>query len=220
MVYIDDIIITGSDLNGIKDIKAFLHSSFHMKDLSNLQYFLGLEVHTSKQGIFINQQKYAKDLITLARLDNSTPVDTPLEINLKYRRDEGDLLSNPTIYRRLVSSLIYLTITRLDIAYAVNLMSQFMIAPQHHHMAGVIHIFRYILGTTERGLYYPAGSSLTIQGYCDADWASCPDTRQSTTRWCMYVGGDALISWKCKKQGTYNQIFYRSRISGHVVSLL
>lgn len=86
---------------------------------------------------------------------------------MKYRRDEGDLLSDPTIYRRLVGSLIYLTITRPDIAYVVNLMTQFMIAPRHHHMTRVKHIIRYILGTTERGLYYPAGSSLTIQGYCD-----------------------------------------------------
>lgn len=72
---------------------------------------MGLEVHTFPQGLFINQLKYTKDLITLARLENSTPVDTPLEINVKYHRNEGESLSNPTIYRRLVGSLIYLTIT-------------------------------------------------------------------------------------------------------------
>lgn len=167
LVYVDDIIIRGLDLKEIKAIKVILHSSFHMKDLGNLQYFMGLEVHTSKLGIFINQQEYTKDLITLARLYNSTPVDTPLEINVKYRRDEGDLLSDHTIYRRLVGSLLYLTITRPDIAYAVNLTSQFMIAPRHHHMAVVKCIVRYVLGTTQCGLFYSTGSSFICDAYDD-----------------------------------------------------
>ena len=137
LVYVDDIIITGSDMIGIQEIKDTLSSSFHMKDLGMLQYFLGLEVHTSKGGIFINQHKYATDLIKLARLENSTPVDTPLEVNVKYRREDGDLLSDATYYRKLVCSLVYLTITRPDISYAVNLMSQFMTEPRHHHLATV-----------------------------------------------------------------------------------
>ena len=143
MVYMDNIILTGSNSKGIKAIKAILYSSFHMKDLSNLQYFLGLEVHASKLGIFINQQKKGKDIMTLARLDNSTPVDTPLEINVEYRLDEGDLLSDPTIYQRVVGSLIYLAISCSDIAYFVNLMCQFMTAPWHHDMVRVKRIIRY-----------------------------------------------------------------------------
>ena len=82
-----------------------------MKDLGTLTYFRGLEVHPSTSGIFSNQHNYTEDLIALARLENSTPVDTPLEVNVKYRKDEGELLSDPTIYRRLVRSLVYSTIT-------------------------------------------------------------------------------------------------------------
>lgn len=92
-----------------------------MKNLDPLQYILGIEIHTSPQGIFINQHNDTKDLIALACLENSTPVETPLEVNVKYHKDDGDRLSNPTIYKKLVGSLVYLTITHPNISYAINL---------------------------------------------------------------------------------------------------
>ncbi|XXG61103.1 hypothetical protein AAC387_Pa04g2840 [Persea americana] len=128
----------------------------------------------------------------------SAPVDTPVELNVKLSRAEGDLLSDPTSYRQLVGSLIYLTITRPDISYAVNLMSQFMTAPRHLHLAAVRRIIRYLIRTPSRGLFFPSNNPLTLKAYSDADWAGCPDTRRSTTGWCMFLG-DSLISWKYKK---------------------
>ena len=107
--------ITGSDQEAISTIKRLLHSTFHMKDLGQLTYFLGLEVHFQQKGIFVNQYKYIQDLIQLVGLTNSTPIDTTMEINLKLQRDEGELLQVPTFYRKLVGNLIYLTIIRPDI---------------------------------------------------------------------------------------------------------
>ena len=75
---------------------------------------MGLEVHTSTKSVFLNKQKYIKDLIDLARIQNSTPIDTPLGVNVKYRKDEGDLLPDPTLYQKLTGSLVCLTITQLD----------------------------------------------------------------------------------------------------------
>eukprot|EP00268_Persea_americana_P040628 TRINITY_DN40409_c0_g2_i1.p1 TRINITY_DN40409_c0_g2~~TRINITY_DN40409_c0_g2_i1.p1 ORF type:complete len:115 (+),score=12.36 TRINITY_DN40409_c0_g2_i1:50-394(+) len=98
----------------IKSIQASLRDSFHMKDLGPLHYFLGLEVHQSPQGLFLNQHKYTSDIIELADLHDSSPVDTPIKVNLKLSKDDGDLLPNPHTYRRLVGSLVYLTITRTD----------------------------------------------------------------------------------------------------------
>ena len=83
-----------------------------MKDLGHLHYFLGLEVHFISHGIFLNQHKYTEDLISMARLQSVVPIDTPLEVNVKYQRDGGDLLADPLLYRQLVVSLNYLTITR------------------------------------------------------------------------------------------------------------
>ena len=160
LVYVDNIIITGTDDMMIKSIQASLRDYFNMKDLGPLHYFLGLEVHQSPKGLFLHQHKYTSDLIELADLHDSSPVDTPVEVNLKLSKDDGDLLPNPHTYRRLVGSLVYLTITRPDISYAVNLVSQFMTSPRHLHLPAVKHIIHYLLGTVTRGLFYPTDNQL------------------------------------------------------------
>ena len=123
LVYVDDIIISGTDSFMINNLQASLHESFHMKDLGPLTYFLGLEVHLSEKGLILDQHKYAMDLIEMAGLQQSTLVDTPVEVNIQLAHNTRDLLSDATLYRCLVGSLIYLTITRPDISYAVNLVS-------------------------------------------------------------------------------------------------
>ena len=154
LVYVDDIIITDTDDGMIMSIQASLRDSFHIKDLGPLHYFLDLEVHQSPKGLFLNQHKYISDLIELADLHESSPVDTDVEVNLKLSKDDGDLLPDPHTYRRLMGSLVYLTITRPDISYAVNLVSQFMTFPRHLHLTAMKRIIRYLLGTITRGLYY------------------------------------------------------------------
>nr|CAN66507.1 hypothetical protein VITISV_034008 [Vitis vinifera] len=199
LVYVDDIVITGSDSALLSQLKTHLFESFHMKDLGSLTYFLGLEVHHSPSGIFLNQHKYASDLVATAGLQGATSVDTPMELNVKLRKEEGDLLVDPSLYRKLVGSLVYLTITRPDISFAVQQVSQFLQTPHHLHLAAVRRIIRYVQGTSTRGLFFPTGNSTRLAAYSDADWAGCADTRRSITSWCVFLG-DALISWKSKKQ--------------------
>ncbi|RVW44711.1 Retrovirus-related Pol polyprotein from transposon RE1 [Vitis vinifera] len=127
LVYVDGIIIIGTNCDLITKLQQLLYTTFHIKDLGQLTYFLGLEVHHRANGIFVNQHKYIQDFITLASLEDTSSVDTPMEVNVKYRKDEGDLLDDPTLYRRLVRSLIYLTTTRPDISYAVHQVSQFYV---------------------------------------------------------------------------------------------
>jgi Reverse transcriptase (RNA-dependent DNA polymerase) len=199
LVYVDDILITGSDLQGITKLKNVLTISFQMKDLGEAQYFLGLEIHKTSKGLFVGQHKYLSEIIERANLQFSNPTNTPMEVNLKLRKDDGELLENPTLYRSLVGNLIYLTITRPDILFAVNLVSQFMQAPRHLHLVAVHRIIRYLKGKPDRGLFFPAANAPKLLAYADADWAGCPNTRKSTTGWCVFLG-NALISWKCKKQ--------------------
>ena len=158
----DDIIITGSNYGLITKLQQLLHTIFHMKDLGQLTYFLGLEVHHWASGIFVNQDKYIQDLITLAGLEDTSSIDTPMEVNVKYRKDEGDLLDDPTLYWRLVGSLIYLTTTRPDISYVVYQVSQFVTSPRHLHLAAVRRIIHYLRGSPTRGLFFPTGSSLQL----------------------------------------------------------
>jgi hypothetical protein len=102
-----------------------------MKDLSNLTYFFGLEIHAGSLGIFLSQHKYDMNLMAAAGLQDLPPFHTPMEINIKLRKDEGDLLSDPTAYHTFVGNLIYLTNARPDISYAVQHVSQFMASPRH-----------------------------------------------------------------------------------------
>jgi hypothetical protein len=170
-----------------------------MKDLGTLSYFLNLEVTSSFNGYYLSQAKYASDLLSKAGLTDSKTVSIPLELNVKLNTIDGEPLSDATLYRQLVGSLIYLTVTRPNLAYVVHLVSQFMSAPRSTHYAAVLRILRYIKGTLFHGLHFSAQSSLELHTYADADWARDPTDRRSTTGYCFLLGS-SLISWRSKKQ--------------------
>jgi hypothetical protein len=199
LLYVDDMIITGDDHSGISDFKLFLHQQFEMKDLGHLSYFLGLEVSYDSTGYYLSQAKYASDLLSRTGLTDTKVVSTPLEMNARLTPLDGTPLNDATLYRQLVGSLVYLTVTRPDIAHAVHLVSQFLSAPHSTHYAAVLHILRYIKGTMFHGLHFSAHSTLDLCAYSDADWAGDPTDRRSTTGFCFFLG-DSLISWRSKKQ--------------------
>uniref|UniRef100_A0A7N2MIJ2 Retrovirus-related Pol polyprotein from transposon TNT 1-94 n=1 Tax=Quercus lobata TaxID=97700 RepID=A0A7N2MIJ2_QUELO len=199
LLYVDDMIITGADLSGIQELKDFLSQQFEMKDLGHLSYFLGLEITHSIDGLYITQAKYASDLLSQAGLTDSKTVDTPVELNAHLTPSGGKPLFNPSLYRRLVGSLVYLTVTRPDISYAVHQVSQYLSAPRSTHYAAVLRILRYLKGTLFHGLFYSAQSPLVLHAFSDADWAGDPTDRRSTTGYCFLLGS-SLISWRSKKQ--------------------
>ena len=149
-------------MQGIQDLKHFLGRQFEMKDLGPLNYFLGLEVSSSADGYYLTQAKYTFDLISRASITDSKIVDTPIEYNCRLNSHDGKSLSDVTFYRQLVESLIYLTVTRPDISYAVHVVSQFMAAPRSPHYVDVLRIFRYLKGTIFDGLHFSSHSSLTL----------------------------------------------------------
>uniref|UniRef100_A0A2N9HUY6 Reverse transcriptase Ty1/copia-type domain-containing protein n=1 Tax=Fagus sylvatica TaxID=28930 RepID=A0A2N9HUY6_FAGSY len=199
LLYVDDMIITGDDTAGIRDLQKFLSQHFEMKDFGTLSYFLGFKVTSSSDGYYLSQAKYAFDLLSKAGLTDSKTVFTPLELNVKFNPIDGEPFSDATLYRQLVGSLIYLTVTCPDLAYVVHLVSQFMFAPHSTHYAAVLRILRYIKGTLFHRLHFSAQSSLELHAYADADWAEDPTNRRSTTGYCFLLGS-SLISWHSKKQ--------------------
>ena len=168
-----------------------------MKYLGPLNYFLGLEVSSFADGYYLSQAKYTSNLISRANITDSKIVDTPIEYNCHLNSHDGESLSDVILYRQLVGSLIYLTVTRP--VYAVHIISQFMAAPRSPHYAVVLKILRYLKGIIFDGLHFSSHSSLTLQAYSDENWAGDPIDRRSTTRYC-FILGDSLISWRSKKQ--------------------
>jgi hypothetical protein len=199
LLYVDDMIITRDDHPSISDFKQFLHQQFEMKDLGHLSYFLGLEVSSDSTGYYLSYGKYVSDLLSCVGLTDTKVVSRPLEMNACLTSLDDTSLSDTTLYRQLIGSLVYLTVTYLDIAHAVHLMSQFLDAPHSTHYAAVLHILRYIKGTMFHELHFLAHSTLNLCAYSDADWVGDPTDCRSTTCFCFFLG-DSLISWRSKKQ--------------------
>ncbi|XP_024165222.1 uncharacterized mitochondrial protein AtMg00810-like [Rosa chinensis] len=200
LIYVADILITGNDSDSIVALKKFLHNQFHIKDLGDLKYFLGIEVSSSAHGTFISQRKYALEIIKDAGLLGAAPVDTPMERGLKLS-NKSDVLKDSSWYRRLVGRLIYLTVSRPDITYPVHLLSRFMHESLKCHMESALLVVRYLKGAPGQGLFFSSSNDLRLRAFCDSDWAGCPLTRRSTTGYCVFLGS-SLISWRSKRQKT------------------
>ncbi|XP_004289307.1 PREDICTED: uncharacterized mitochondrial protein AtMg00810-like [Fragaria vesca subsp. vesca] len=191
LIYVDDLIITGDNVQEIEVLKQALHKKFAIKDLGKLKYFLGIEMATSKKGLFLNQRKYVLDLLKEANMLGCTSARSPLDRKFKLEA-EGDLLQNVSYYQRLVGKLIYLTITRPDISYSVSIISQSMHVPTKTHLSIVERIIRYLKGFVGRGLLFKNNGGTYIAGYVDADWAGNSLDRKSTTGFCTLVGGNMV----------------------------
>jgi len=204
LVYVDDIVLTGNNPAATVHFKNYLHTCFSIKDLGILKYFLGIEAARSPQGLFLCQRKYALEIIAECGLLGAKPVAFPMEENHKLALAQGPLLPDPTRYRRLIGRLIYLTITRPDLTYAVHILSQFMQAPREDHIEAARRVLRYLKGTAGQGILLRAATDLHLVGFCDSDWRACPLSRKSLTGYFITLGGSP-VSWRSKKQATVSR---------------
>jgi hypothetical protein len=130
-----------------------------MSDLGPLRYFLGIEISTP-EGFFLSQEKYIQDLLDRASLTDHRTAETPMELNVHLIATDGEPLEDPTHYRHIVGSLIYLGVTRPDISYSVHILSQFVSAPTQIHYSHLFRVLRYLCGTISHRLFFPRSSSL------------------------------------------------------------
>jgi hypothetical protein len=198
LLYVDDLFLTGEE-KVIIECKKKLASEFEMKDLGPMHYFLSHEVWQSPERIFLNQGKYAVEILKRFDMLECKSMNTPMEATLKLLVDSSSELINAKLYRQIIGSLMYLTNTRPNICFAVNTLSKFLVEPRHVHLVAAKHVMRYLKGTLDCGLSYDGDHDFTLSGYTDLDWAGSVSDRKSTSGSCFSLGS-AMISWQSRKQ--------------------
>lgn len=204
LIYVDNLIVTGTNSSLMNMFVKHLNKLFALKDLGNLNYFLGIEVKRNNQGLLLSQTKYIEELLLKTNMHKCKPCSTPATCKKEFSHLDGKLLENPTQYRRLIGALQYITHTRPDISYIVNKLSQFLQAPTENHWQAGKRILRYLKGTKHLGLQLYKSTNLSLQGYSDADWACDSADRKSIGGYCVFFG-KSLVSWSSKKQNVVSR---------------
>jgi hypothetical protein len=163
-----------------------------MSMMGELTFFLGIQVKQMKQGTFVHQAKYTKDLMKKFNMSKLKPVSTPMSSAASLGPDEDDNAVDQREYRSMISSLLYLTATRPDIQFAVGLCVCFQSSPRSSHWTAVQRVFSYLKHTLEFGIWYSASSSLDLVGFFDADFVGCGIDRKSTSGTCHFLGSSLV----------------------------
>jgi hypothetical protein len=200
-VYVDDLIITGSNMQVLSSFKNEMCKSFKVSDLDVLSYYLGVEVQQSRDGIAICQGACVKKILDAAGLDESNPSTTPMEPRLRLSKTGYTPAVDSTNYRSVVGSLRYLVNTRPDLAYSAYYVSHFMEAPREEHLAAVKRILCYLARTKGWGVKYCAGGGKKMEliGYSDSDMVGDKVDHKSTSGMIYFLSNGAM-SWQSAKQ--------------------
>jgi hypothetical protein len=192
LLYVDDIILTASGTELLRQTISALQREFAMKDLGPLHHFLGITVERRPNKLFLHQCTYTLDILQRAVMTDCKPCSTPVDLKAKLAADSGAPVQDPSQFRSIAGVLQYLTFTWPNIAYAVQQVYLHMHDPRESHLTAMKRILRYLRGTPDYGLLRRSRSTDLVV-YTDADWAGCPDTRRSTSGYAVFLG-DNLVS--------------------------
>ncbi|GJW37067.1 retrovirus-related pol polyprotein from transposon TNT 1-94 [Tanacetum coccineum] len=198
-IYVDDIIFAASTPELCDLFAKIMCSKFKMSMMGKISFFLGLQISQSPRGIFINQSKYALESLKKYGYESCDLVDTPIVEKSKLDEDKDGKAVDPSHYRGMIGTLLYLTASRPDLQFAICMCARYQARPTKKHLNAVKRIFRYLKGTVHRGLWYPKDSSFALTAFADADHAGCQDIRSSTSG-IIQLLGDRLVSWSSKRQ--------------------
>jgi hypothetical protein len=206
LIYVDDIIIVSSTDAAVEALLNDLRSEFALKDLGPWNYFLGIEVKPSSDGIILTQEKYIRDILRQVGMQDCKAMRTPLPTDEKLSLSDGDLLTSDDVinYHSVVGALQYLTLTLPDISFSVNKVCQFLHALTTTHWSAVKRILRYLHDTCGLGILIRRSSSLLLSAFSYADWAGNVYDRRSTGGFAIFLGPN-LITWCAHKQATVSR---------------
>jgi len=197
-LYVDDLLIFGSNIPAIISVKSLLSNNFDMKDLGEADVILGIKITRSDKGISLDQSHYVEKILRKYNYFDCKPASTPYDPSVKPFMNTGDGVRQ-TEYASIIGSLRYATdCTRPDIAYVVGLLCRFTSRPSKEHWHAIERVMRYLKGTMTLGLHYQRYSAV-IEGYSDADWNTLSDDSKATSGYIFSIAGGA-VSWKSKKQ--------------------
>nr|GEW76790.1 retrovirus-related Pol polyprotein from transposon TNT 1-94 [Tanacetum cinerariifolium] len=198
-IYVDDIIFASTDPRYSDCFSKEMSSKFQMSMTGQMSFFLGLQVSQNPRGIFINQSKYANEILKKFDFHKSDPVDTPMVERSKLDEDLFGIPIDQTRYHSMIGSLMYLTSNRPDLVFAVCMCARYQSKPTKKHLEIVKWVFQYLQGTINMGLWYLKDTAMALTSYADADHVGCQDTQRSTSGSAQFLG-DNLVSWSSKKQ--------------------
>nr|GEX41035.1 retrovirus-related Pol polyprotein from transposon TNT 1-94 [Tanacetum cinerariifolium] len=198
-IYVDDIIFAASTPELCDLFANLMCSKFKMLMIGKISFFLGLQISQSSRGIFINQSKYALKPLKKYGFESCDPVDTPLVEKSKLDEDKEGKAIDPSHYRGMIGTLLYLTASRHDLQFAICMYARYQARPTEKHVHAVKRIFRYLRETIHRGLWYPKDSSVALTAFAYADYVGCQDTRRSTSGSVQFLR-ERLIRWSSKRQ--------------------
>nr|GEU76694.1 retrovirus-related Pol polyprotein from transposon TNT 1-94 [Tanacetum cinerariifolium] len=204
-IYVDDIIFASTNPKSCQLFAHEMNSTFQMSLMGQMSFFLGLQVSQNPRGIFINQSKFAFEILKKYGFDNSTPIDTPMSKRPKLNKDRGKLI-DPTRFHGMVGYLMYLSASRPDIVFAVCMCARYQAKPTDKHLQAIKRIFRYLNETIHMGLWYPKDFGFALKAFADADYAGCQDTRRKAeyialSRCC------AQVLWMHSQLSDYGFVF-------------
>ena len=196
-VYVDDIIFGSTKDDLAHSFSSMMQTEFEISMIGELNYFLGLQIRQSDSSIFISQSKYAKNLVKKFGLESASSVRTPMSPNVKFT---VDLLGNsidPSLYRSMIDSILYLIACRLDISYSVGVCTRYQANPKESHIIVIKCIIKYVKTTSNFGVWYDKDTNDVLARYSYASWARNADDWKSTSGGCFYLGYN-LVSWMSK----------------------
>ncbi|WVZ93354.1 hypothetical protein U9M48_039341, partial [Paspalum notatum var. saurae] len=198
-VYVDDIIFGSTNEEYCKEFGNMMAKEFEVSMIGELTFFLGFQIKQLKEGTFIYQEKYTRDLLKRFKMEDCKSIETPMATNVKLEANESGIKVDQTLYRSMIGSLLYLCASRPDIMFSVCLCARFQADPKESHLTTVKRILRYLKHTPSIGLWYPKGASFKLSGYSDSDFIGCRVERKSTSGG-SYLLGRSLVLWSSKKQ--------------------